>query len=175
MNNSALPKAHTRIARTSAGNVTALAMACALLATAVQACGAGTPTEVEPRDATPPVEFQQRIPVTCIINPATNQPHGLDRSVQPREQQEDTILVSYIWKNDCPSSIRLYDIVVLVWDDPDRTGQNIGTLYLDDIDIGPMADAEIRGAVLLDDGYRAIHVEGPDNVVMNFNIRYANQ
>ena len=83
--------------------------------------------------------------------------------------------MSYTWKNDCPSSIRLYDISILVWDNPDRTGQNIGALYLNDIDIGPTADAEIRGTVLLDDGYRTTHVEGPDNVVMNFNIRYADQ
>ena len=83
--------------------------------------------------------------------------------------------MSYTWKNDCPSSIRLYDISILVWDNPDRTGQNIGALYLDDIDIGPTADAEIRGTVLLDDGYRTGDVEGPDNVVMNFNIRYADQ
>ena len=83
--------------------------------------------------------------------------------------------MTYTWKNDCASSIRLYDVSILVWDNPDRTGRKIGTSLLDDIDIEPASDAEIQGVVLLDDGYRSVDIEGPDNVEMNFNVRYADQ
>ena len=174
MMNSAMSLAHSAITRTSTSNAALLTTACALLA-AVQACGASPPVEVERRDAARPVDFQLRNPVTCIIKPVTNAPYGLERTVQPHERRDDRIRVTYTWKNDCPSSIRLYDMSILVWDNPDRTGRSIGTSVLDDIDIEPASDAEIQGVVLLDDGYRSVDIEGPDNVEMNFNVRYADQ
>ena len=166
MMNSAMSPAHPASTRTSTSNAALLTTTCALLV-AVLACGASPPVEVERRDAARPVDFQLRNPVTCIINPATNAPYGLERTVQPLERRDDRIRVTYTWKNDCTSSIRLFDVSILVWDNPDRTGRNIGTSVLDDIDIEPASDGRIQGVVLLDDGYQSVDIEGPDNVEMN--------
>ena len=126
-------------------------------------------------EASPTVDVDLGSPVDCLIDRTTNEPHSLRRIVQTDEEQADRIRVAYTWTNDCPLAISLYNISVHIRDNPDRTGDIVGHAYIDDVNVGPNADAEVESVVRLAEGCRGTDIEGLNNVEMNFNIRYADQ
>ena len=80
--------------RVPIGDVAPLVMASVLLA-AVQACGPTRPFESDRDNATSPAEFERRNPLLCVLDSSTNEPYGLERTVEPHEQRDDRIRVTY--------------------------------------------------------------------------------
>jgi hypothetical protein len=128
------------------------------------------------QSATHSVDVTRRDALACLINPTTEEPYGLAKRIEEHPRfGDDWLRVTYRWTNDCTERIRLYDMRITVWDSPDRTGTHAGRSYPDDIDISGRSEAEVVDDVSLSDGVRAGDIESPDNVRMNFSVRYVNQ
>ena len=114
-------------------------------------------------------------PVQCFVDPVTDTPWGIEKSVGPSTVRWMAVEVSYRLRNDCASRVRTSRFDVQVWANPERTGQRISTGLQQDIgsvDFGPESWETITLAVALEDGYTWEDVT-PEAVRMTWNTSYA--
>ena len=120
------------------------------------------------------VTVTRRPPVQCFVNPATETPWGIEKSVGPPSRPAAAVQVTYRLLNDCASRARTSRFRVQVWDNPELIGQQISTGARQDIgavDFAPETWDTISMTVFLEDGYTWEDVT-PEAVRMTWETSY---
>ena len=119
------------------------------------------------------VTVTRRPPMQCFVNPATDTPWGIEKSVGPADFLD--VEVTYRLLNDCASRVRASRFRVQIWANPERTGQRIspgGQQDIGDVVFPEEAWETVRIAVALEDGYTWEDVT-PEAVRMSWETSYA--
>ena len=120
------------------------------------------------------VTVTRRPPMQCFVDPVTDTPWEIEKSVGPPDGRWRAVRVTYRLLNDCASRARTSRFRVQVWDNPERIGQRISTGATQDIgavDFAPESRETISLDVFLVDGFTWEDVT-PEAVLMSWQTSY---